>query len=84
MGKGISWELAFADKLSEILSYIETLAKHCPRERHKELPPVVFNKVVLILTMHRELKTSVVMEKSARSTRDSSLNRIFRFQMVWS
>ena len=31
-GKGISWELAFADKLSEILSYIETLAKHCPRE----------------------------------------------------
>jgi len=32
MGKGISWELAFADKLSEILSYVETLAKHCPRE----------------------------------------------------
>ena len=28
MGKGISWELAFADKLSEILSYVETLAKH--------------------------------------------------------
>lgn len=84
-GEDISWELAFADKLSEILSYIETLAKHCPRERHKELPPVVFNKVVLILTMHRELKTSVVMEKSAfAQQRDSSLNRIFGFQMVWS